>query len=365
MSTDTPDASADDVADATATLLGRGWGDWCHDEPLGDCWETLDAADRSPAVVVNAHGTAADALLCESVPFEVLEGATMAARVLGADRIVVYLSTADEAAVEAVREAVAAYPDPPVQIDVVTGPAVYRAGEPTMALEAIEGNHRLEARLQPPGSVPTLDGQPTVVHTARTLAQLALAVRTGEAPETRLVTVTGDVASPATVELSADATLDRTLDAVDLPNGFRAAAVGGRFGGLTDSLAVAPTPAALAEAGLGTDGTVEVLGEDRCVLAFAGRRTRVAAETNCGRCVPCREGSTQLAELLRDVYDRDFDPEAIAELARTMAGASVCAFGVEAARPARTAVADFEAEVAAHADGRCPAGACTEPAEVT
>jgi len=356
---------AGDVADAAGTLLGRGWGDWCHDETLGDCWDTLDGADRSPAVVVNAHGNAADALLCESVPFEVLEGASLAARTLGADRVVAYLSAADDAAADRVREAAAAYPELPVPVEVVTGPAVYRAAEPTMALEAIEGNHRLEARLQPPESVPTLDGQPALVHTARTLAQLALAVRTGEAPTTRLVTVTGDVASPATVELSADATLDRALDAVDLPNGCKAAAVGGRFGGLTDSLEVVPTPTALADAGLGTEGGVEVLGEDRCVLAFAGRRTDVAAETNCGRCVPCREGSTQLAELLRDVYDGDLDPDGIEELARTMAGASVCEFGVEAARPARTALADFEAEVAAHADGRCPAGACTDPAEVT
>jgi NADH-quinone oxidoreductase subunit F len=383
------DAGLEDVVVAADGLRGRGWGDWCHDVDLAPALDRARDAFGDAVVVVNAHATAADAggrsgadggagrsgadaLLLESVPFAVLEGADLLATAVDADRVVVYASEADETAVERARAAAENYPDPVTPFEVVTGPAVHRATEPTMALEAIEGNHRLEARLRRPGELPVLNGAPALVHTARTVAHLAERVRAGasgdnptEHDDTRLVTVTGDIEAPATVELPEATALDTALDAVSLRDGFKAAAVGGRFGGVTDALDVAADPDTLTTADLGTDGRVEVLDEDRCLVEFVGRRAQRAADTNCGRCVPCREGSTQLTELLRDVYDGDYDEDGIAELLRVMDGSSVCAFGVEAARPTRTAMNTFGGEFEAHAEGRCPAGTCFEAPEVT
>ncbi|MFB6174117.1 MAG: NADH-ubiquinone oxidoreductase-F iron-sulfur binding region domain-containing protein [Halobacteriales archaeon] len=356
------DADPAAVRRAGADLRGRGWGDWSHDETLSGTWETATEAAGETAVVANAHGTPADALLLESVPFEVLEGAAAVARVVDADRAIVYVSEADGAAVERARAAIDACPDPPVELSVVAGPPEYRAAEPTMAIEAIEGNHRLEARLRPPGPETVgLHGRPTVVHTARTLAQLALALRDGTDTQraTRLVTVTGDVADPVTVELPPGERIGRAVDATAVEDGFKAACVGGRFGGLTGSLDVAADPDALAEAGLGTEGVVEVLAEDRCVVEFVGKRAQFAAAENCGRCVPCREGTTQLADLLRELYDGRYRGDAIAELDRVMRRTSICTFGVDAGRPVRTAMDAFDAEFEAHAEGRCPAGVCT------
>ncbi|WP_254274276.1 NADH-ubiquinone oxidoreductase-F iron-sulfur binding region domain-containing protein [Haloarcula marina] len=360
------DAEADAVFDAGATLLGRGWGDWCRDRPLVEAWETAAEVDEAPAVVVNGHGSTTDSLLLASAPMEVLDGAMALTDAVDAERLVVYLSEADERAAERVRAAADGYPDPAAAVEVHTGPAVYRAAEPTMALEAIEGNHRLEARLRPPGPDSVgLDGHPTLVHTPRTLAHLSVTLRRDEPPETRVVTVDGDVDTSATVELSADAPLSTALDAVSLTGEFKAACVGGRFGGLTDSLDVRPTPEALTAAGLGTDGRVELLTDDRCLLSFVGKRAQFAADANCGRCVPCREGTTQLAELLRDIYDGAYDPDAVDELTDVMAETSICAFGVDAGRPARTAMESFGAELAAHAEGRCPAGSCPDMLEVS
>jgi NADH-quinone oxidoreductase subunit F len=349
-----------------ARLRGRGWADWCQDDPVAATWEGVRGSDAAGTVVVNAHGNPADALLLASAPFDVLEGASAVARAVGADRVVVYASTEDGRAVETVRETVEAYPDPPAPFDVVIGPADYRAAEPTMALEAIEGNHRLEARLRPPGpDAVGLHGRPTLVHTPRTVAHLAVALRTGRAPDTRVVTVTGDVAAPATVELPGTEPVASALDAVDVDGEFKAACVGGRFGGVTADPDVAVDPEALADADLGTEGTVQVLADDRCVVEFVGRRARFASEENCGRCVPCREGATQLASLLREVYDGRYDPGRIAELVRAMTASSVCAFGVRAGRPARTAMSAFDSEFEAHADGRCPAGSCIGSLEVS
>lgn len=358
-------ADRDAVFSVGGQLTGRGWSDWCHDEPLAESWETVESAAGAGAVVVNGHGSRADALLLSSAPFEVLDGANALATALDAGRIVVYASEADERALDVAREAAGAYPDPAAPIDVVAGKPVYRAGEPTMAIEDVEGNHRLEARLRPPGPETFgLDGQPTAVHTPRTLAHLAAGLREG-LPGTRLVSVEGDVDAPATVELPESGTLAGAIEAVDLDDGFKAASVGGRFGGLTDSLAVGVDPDSLSGAGLGTDGVVHVLSEGRCVLEFVGKRAAFAADSNCGRCVPCREGTTQLAELLRDVYGGEYDPAKIEELTQVMASTSICEFGAAAARPARTALSEFGAELRAHAEGQCPEGACLEPMEAT
>lgn len=358
------DVDPDAVVDAGATLHGRGWGDRCHDRPLAETWDAVRDADGRTTVVVNAHGNASDALLLTSSPFEVLDGAVALARTVDAETVVVYASAADDRAVQRVREAIERYPDLSTSVDVVTGPAEHRAAEPTMAIEAIEGNHRLEARLRPPGPESVgLFGRPTLVHTPRTLAHLAVTLREGEPRNTRVVTVEGDVAAPTTVEVPETATLETVVDAVDLTGEFKAAAVGGRFGGLTGELDVPVHPERLTEANLGTEGVVHVLSDDRCVVEFVGRRTRYAAEENCGRCVPCREGTTQLANLLRDVYDGAYDSEGMEELIGVMETSSICAFGVEAGRPARTALAAFEAEFEAHADGRCPAGSCLETLE--
>jgi NADH-quinone oxidoreductase subunit F len=352
------------VLNVGATLRGRGWGDLCHDAPLGETWNTVRHADGNTVVVVNAHGNDADRLLLESVPFEMLDGAAAVARAVDAQSIIIYASEDDDRAVDRVREAVGNHPALPVPVDVVTGPPDYRAAEPTMAIEAIEGNHRLEARLRPPGPEAVgLHGQPTLIHTPRTLAQLAVALRDGEVQNTRLLTVSGDVEAPATVELPETATLAEAMDAVDVIGQRKAARVGGRFGGLTSDLDVSVDPESLAAADLGTEGSIHVLADDRCVVEFVGKTARFSSEENCGRCVPCREGTTQLAALLRQIYDGSYTPGKIEELVRVMSTASICEFGVQAGRPVRTALNEFGSEFEAHADGHCPAGSCLEPLE--
>jgi NADH-quinone oxidoreductase subunit F len=351
-------------------LLGRGRGDVAADEPVPPAWEATRAADGDAAVVVNGNETdprvRGDLTLLDGDPLAVLDAAVAVARLVDATDVVVTLPEDRPAVAARVSDAVAAR-EWELTPEVVVAPATYLAAEPTMALEALEGSDRLEARLRPPGPIEHgLYGRPTVVHTPRTLAAVREAVRRPETfdpdaadPGTRLVTAAGDVAAPATVELPTSGSLDALLDAVDSDSSFAFACVGGRFGGLTESLSVAPSAPALAAAGLGTDGGVEFHGTGTCPVALAGRRARLASEDNCGRCVPCREGSTQLTTLLRNVYGGDFDDDAIRELCRTVRASSVCDFGRDAVRPTLTAVAEFETDFRAHADGRCPAGACT------
>lgn len=355
----------------TANLRGRGRGDGSVDTPIADHWSTAKEIEDEAAVVVNANETdphaEMDRILLESDPYAVLDGALAASRAIEATNMIVYLSKADELARERVGNAAATLSeefDDVISIEVLAGPDEYKAGEMTMAIEALEGNHRLEARLRPPHpSEQGLYGRPTIVHTPRTLVQVSSLLRGGAGvsassdPGTRLFTVTGN-ADPATVELSTDDDIATARNAIDFDGHVKAACVGGVFGGLARSLDIPARINALTAAGLGTNGVIELLGEDECMVSFAGRRASFAEEENCGRCVPCREGTQQLTDILRNVYDGEYQSAKLRELLRVMRETSICQFGQAAPRPVLTAMDEFEPEFRAHANGHCPTGAC-------
>ncbi|SFR36330.1 NADH-ubiquinone oxidoreductase-F iron-sulfur binding region domain-containing protein [Halogeometricum limi] len=353
----------------TLGLLGRGRGDARADRPIAEGWEECREADGDAVLVVNANDAddrnRTDRTLSEGDAASVVDAAMAVAHLVDAEDVVVYCeeeSRATERLSSAASRHRREHGDGP---QIAVGPEMYIAGEPTMALESLEGNDRLEARLRPPGpETHGLYGRPTVIHTPRTLAQVREAILRPDGfdaddadPGTRLVTVTGDVDDPVTVELATGASLRRATDAVDAET-TKMAIVGGQFGGVTRRLDHSVSAPALAGANLGTEGVVELFGEDRCALATVGDRARFASEENCGRCVPCREGTKQLTNLLRDIYAGDYDDDMLRELTRTIGNTSTCDFGRSAARTVGTAMAAFETEFEAHAEGRCPSGEC-------
>lgn len=359
-------------------LLGRGRGDGSADAPVADEWETARETPGDPIVVVNANESdrrnRTDRTLLEGDPLSVLDGALAVADVVGVEDpsdVIVYCNEEDALATQRVRAALDALGDALGRErtpQVVTGPDKHIAGEMTMVLEALEGNDRLEARLRPPmPSEHGVYGRPTIIHTPRTFAQVRRAILDPTAfdaddadPGTRLLTVAGDVDAPATVELPTGGSLRAARDATTMEGSFKMACVGGQFGGITRSLDHTPTASALRNAGLGTEGVVELLNGERCAVALAGKRARFAEANNCGRCVPGREGTKQMVGLLREIYDGDFDDDGIRELTRVVSDSGICEFCRTASRTVNTAVKQFETEFKAHADGRCPAGTCEE-----
>jgi NADH-quinone oxidoreductase subunit F len=363
---------------AEAKLRGRGRGDAAADVPIADRWELAREAAGEAAIVINANEAdrraTTDRVLLESAPLAVLDGALAAGRALDATNVLVYCNEADELAQERAAEAAAVLEDEleeGISIEVLAGPDEYKAGEATMAIEALEGNHRLEARLRPPyPSEEGLHGRPTLVHTPRTLVQAGEILADGDSdapvPGTRLFSVasegegSGDdeMSAPTTVELAAEEDLATAREAIEFDGHLKAACVGGVFGGLTRTLDVPARANALRAAGLGTNGVIELFDEEECMVAFAGNRAVFGEEENCGRCVPCREGTQQLTNMLREVYHGEYESEGIRELLRVMDTTSICSFGRDASRPTRTAIEAFETEFRAHANGRCPAGVC-------
>ncbi|KAA9400138.1 NADH dehydrogenase FAD-containing subunit [Haloarcula sp. CBA1130] len=367
--------STEPTADVTAgaELLGRGRGDAAADKPVADAWETASSTDGDPVVVCNANNASGlptgDETLLSGAPMAVLDGIAAVAEYVDAEDAVVYVNESETALQADLREAIDAAADTlPVVPQLVAGPDEFRAGEPTAALEALEGADRIEPRLQPPSPAKHgLYGRPTVIHTPRTFAQVQRAIAEPDSvdadaadPGTRIVTVAGDVADRATVELGSSASLSAASEGVEMDGSFKMACVGGVLGGITRSLDVAPTAQSLRAAGLGTDGVVELFDTDRCAVETVGKRARFASMENSGRCVPGREGTKQLAELLREIYDGSFESDKIRELGRVMRQSSNCQIGAHAPRPVTTAIDEFEPEFRAHTDGHCPSGTCTE-----
>ena len=213
-----------------------------------------------------------------------------------------------------------------VSVRIVTGPDEYKAGEPTVALEAIEGNHRPRSPAHPArpqrvrrSTAAHAGPHPADVRPGRPRARRRRPRRSRSRTRDPPVTVAGEVPIPRRRSNFRPTTRLDSATARGRSGSGRAACVGGvvRRGDAHRSTYPRARPG-LTGARLGTNGVVELLDESTCLVAFAGERARFAKEENCGRCVPGREGSKQLVTPPRDVYDGEYKDGMLRELSRAM-----------------------------------------------
>lgn len=258
------------------------------------------------------------------------------------------------------------------EITVHEAPAALVCTEESAFLRAVEGGRPVPDFAPPfPGSTSEaprfLCGRPVVVTDPATL----LSER--DDSSSMLYTLVGDVDTPGVVE----APIGITLRELVLESGggiagggdLKAVSVGGPTGGwLPPALLDLPvTDEALRRVGahLGA-GTVAAVAHPGCAVHLARGALDVLARENCGRCVVCREGTMQMAEILAGIAggtSRAGDLDLLNELARALKLLGTCDWGRTAADPVLTALAyfrdDFEAHVRLKA---CPAGVCAREA---
>jgi len=351
-------------------------------------WSALRASPGPRRLLlVNAHegepGTFKDRELLEREPHRLLEGALLAAVVVGASEIVVGLRSDFENARVSLETAVAelegfartVWPQarlPAVQVVAVPGP--YVTGEETALMEALEGR-RSEPRLRPPFPTETgLEGRPTLVQNVETLAGLPELLGRGAEPPTprareKLYCLTGDVARPGAYRrlLGVPATELVSRDGGTDPGELKAFLPGGLSGGLLPAsrLTVSLDFDAVQRegAGLGT-GAVIAIGRDRCLVEVLAEIASFFARESCGKCVPCRLGTVRLERLLTDLKHgtaTERDIEGGLALAKVLQETSICALGQVAGKALIDAMTHFPEELLAHVHGRCPArGAVAE-----
>ena len=359
-------------------LRGRGGAAF----PTGIKWRTvLDAAGPTKYIVCNADegdsGTFADRMLMEGDPFTLLEGMTIAGWAVGASDAYIYVRSEYPDAIEALHAAIAAAEQRGwlgdsvldsgfgFRIHVRVGAGAYICGEETAMLDSLEGKRGVVRAKPPLPALEGLFGKPTVVNNVLSLATVPAivadgaaayaALGTGRSRGTQVFQLAGNIARGGIVETAFGITLGELV--MDLGGGtdsgrpLRAIQVGGPLGSYLpgarldlpmDYEAFAAADALLGHGGIVVfDDTVDMAAQARFAMEFC-------AVESCGKCTPCRIGSTRGVELIDKIVagadgpdGRNTDIATLVDLCEVMADGSLCAMGGLTPLPVRSALIHF------------------------
>jgi len=384
-------SGADVIAEVSQSgLRGRGGAGF----PAGIKWKTVAGAPGSRKYVVcNADegdsGTFADRMLMEGDPFQLIEGIAIAAHAVGAQRGYIYTRSEYPHAIAKLRAAIILAQDiiAPLHIEVREGAGAYVCGEETALLNSIEGKRGVVRAKPPLPALQGLFGCPTVVNNVLTIAAIPHILSEGGAAQyaalgvdrslgTKPIQLAGNIRHGGLYETAFGITLHDLVYAIGggtaSSRPVKAVQVGGPLGAYIapdqfdlpfDYEAYARADALIGHGGIVVfDDTADMGAMARFAMAFC------AAES-CGKCTPCRIGSTRGVELIdglrahekaldpvnalpqmhnapKQTRSREADIALLEDLCETMKYGSLCALGGFAPYPVLSALKhwpqDFE-----------------------
>jgi formate dehydrogenase iron-sulfur subunit len=368
--------TADEIlADVTTSgLRGRGGAGF----PTGIKWKTVaqTSADRK-YIVCNADegdsGTFADRMIMEGDPFVVIEGMTIAGIAVGATKGYIYIRSEYPHAVTAMNAAIAAarrigYLGERIlgsghafDLEVRVGAGAYVCGEETSLLESLEGRRGIVRAKPPLPAHKGLFGRPTVINNVLSFAAipfiLAGGAKTyaeygmGRSRGTMPIQLAGNIRHGGLFETAFGITLGELID--DIGGGtasgrpVRAVQVGGPLGAYFpralfdtpfDYEAFAARDGLIGHAGVVVfDDSVDMAKQARFAMEFC-------AVESCGKCTPCRIGSTRGVETINKIINGERVSENLAvveDLCNTMKFGSLCALGGFTPYPVLSALKHF------------------------
>ena len=380
----TPEQIIDEVK--KSNLRGRGGAGF----PAGVKWSFVPKGTDKPKYILangdeSEPGTCKDRPLMEMDPHQLIEGMAIAGRAVDAHRGYIYIRGEYRYVIEIVDRAIReAYEKGYLGKSILgtgfdfdlathTGAGAYECGEESALMESLEGK-RGYPRIRPPfPAVVGLYGCPTVINNVETLSSVPTVIlRGGEwyanlgSPKdggTRLFAISGHVNRPGIYELPTGFNLKRMIYEVagGIREGKKLKAVipGGSSCPLltAEEIDLPMNFDSLAKAGsmLGSDGTV-ILDEETCMVDVARRIMHFYAHESCGWCIPCREGTAWLRDML-DRYHagggRAEDIPLIDEVSKNMLGRTFCPLGDAAALPTISIVKKWRHEFEEHLKGKC------------
>lgn len=367
-----PAATLDAVT--TSGLRGRGGAGF----PAGLKWRTVAAQDVDQRhVVVNADegdsGTYADRMLMEGDPFTLIEGMAIAGLTVGATRGWIYIRSEYPAAISTMRLAIERARErnwlgtdvlgtgQSFDIAVRVGAGSYVCGEETAMLESLEGRRGVVRAKPPIPAVSGLFNAPTLIHNVLTIAAVPYIVSRGGAAYagfgvdrslgTQVFQLAGNIRQGGIVEVGFGVTLR------ELVEGFgggtlsgrpvRAVQLGGPLGAYLpvrdldvpmDYESVAAVGGMLGHGGIVVfDDTVDMAEQARFAMEFC-------AEESCGKCTPCRIGSTRGVEVIDRIrlgVAPDANTTLLVDLCEVMRDGSLCAMGGLTPQPVLSALREF------------------------
>lgn len=341
-------------------------------------WETVLAQPGPRELVVNIDegevGTFKDWHLLAHEPRPFLEGMLIAARLIGAGRIWIYLRDEYHDVRALLTEELArlrqhmvqwqqAHPEPPwPDISLRRGAGAYICGEESALIESLEGKRGMP-RLKPPiVAVRGLFGRPTLAHNVETLWWIPQLLAQGAdwwqrqglrgRKGLRRFSVSGRVARPglylAPAGITANELITQYAGGMAAGHTLYAYFPGGASGGLLPaSLADLPLDFETLQphgAFVGSMALIVLSQHDRARWA-ADEMLRFLEHESCGQCTPCRAGITQLRHLVRQPQ---WDRERLAQLSQTLRDASICGLGQAAPNPIDAVLRHFPHEISSH-----------------
>jgi len=343
-------------------LRGRGGAAF----PTGIKWKTvLDTSATQKYIVCNADegdsGTFSDRMLMEGDPFCLIEGMVIAGLAVGANKGYIYVRSEYPHAIAALNEALETAGDMlgDFSIEVRKAAGAYVCGEETALLESIEGKRGIVRSKPPLPAISGLFGQPTVINNVITFASvpdilakgasLYRELGVGRSRGTLPFQLAGNIKYGGLIEVPFGLTLrellygygggsrsGRPLRAVQVGGPLGAYLPESQFDTVLDYEAFAAIGAVLGHGGIvAFDDTVDMAKQARYAMKFC-------ALESCGKCTPCRIGSTRGVEVIDRIRaGQDEQIPLLRDLCDTMTCGSMCAMGSMTPYPVLSALNHF------------------------
>lgn len=375
-------------------LRGRGGGGF----PTGLKWQfTHDALGEKKYIICNADegdpGAFMDRSVLEGDPHAVLEGMAIAGYAIGSEDGYIYVRAEYPLAIKRLRIAILQAEEKGLlgrnilgtdfsfNIHIKVGAGAFVCGEETALLNSIEGKRGMP-RIRPP--FPAIKGlwdSPTNNNNVETYANVSLILRKGvdwytsigteKSKGTKVFSLTGKINNTGLAEVPMGTTLRKII--YDIGGGiqnnkkYKAVQIGGPSGGCLpeEKLDLPVDYDSLIEAGamMGSGGLV-VMDEDTCMVDVAKYFLSFSQSESCGKCTPCREGTTRMQEILTRITEgkgKMEDLDTLESLSRVMKSTSLCGLGQTASNPVLSTLRYFRDEYINHIENkRCTAKVCTE-----
>jgi NADH:ubiquinone oxidoreductase subunit F (NADH-binding)/(2Fe-2S) ferredoxin/Pyruvate/2-oxoacid:ferredoxin oxidoreductase delta subunit len=384
-------------------LRGRGGGGF----PTGKKWKfARQAAGDQKYLICNADegdpGAFMDRAVIESDPHRLIEGMAIAAYGIGATKAYVYIRAEYPLAIKRLKAAIAQAESNgllghdilgsgvDLKVIIKMGAGAFVCGEETALINSIEGKRGMPRPRPPFPAISGLFGKPTIINNVETLANLPTvivggaeafsALGTKASKGTKVFALSGKVSRTGLVEVAMGTPIRKIVFDIGggIPNGkaYKAVQIGGPSGGCipTQHLDIDVDYESLKTVGaiMGSGGLV-VMDEDTCMVDVAKFFMDFIQRESCGKCIPCREGTRRMLEILQRITrgrKRERGIEALERfksvlhlqsLAETIRDSSLCGLGQTAPNPVLSTLRWFRDEYEAHIYERaCPAAACAE-----
>jgi len=382
-------------------LRGRGGGGF----PTGRKWTfALTAPADQKYLICNADegdpGAFMDRAVIEGDPHRLLEGMALAAYAIGATKAYVYIRAEYPLAIKRLHKAIAQARhygllgrnilDSGCDLEIVVkqGAGAFVCGEETALIHSIEGKRGMPRPRPPYPATSGLFGHPTVINNVETLANVPgiaangakwfAAVGTQGSKGTKVFALSGKVERTGLVEVAMGVPLRQIIFDIGggIPGGkaYKAVQIGGPSGGCIPEqhLDIRIDYESLKTVGamMGSGGLV-VMDEDTCMVDVAKFFMDFIQRESCGKCIPCREGTRRMLEILERITQGRASESGLAalerfkgvmyleRLAEVIRDTSLCGLGQTAPNPVLSTLRWFRDEYEAHIyDRKCPAGVC-------